>query len=109
VTAQLFSDHRETWGCWSTSEWEGDDLKIVTHYLDEQPLLDSNAAKRSAGRDYYAADNEMWRVASIPISVQYEWLTKHGVDLGKDEHWPAVKRLLNSSDYRYLKTADIII
>ncbi len=109
MTAQLFRDNRKDWGCYSTTEWDGDTLNIVTHFLDEQPLLDATASKRSAGRDYYARDPDMWRVASVPISVQYEWLTKHGVDMHNDDHWPAVQRLLNSSDYRYLKTADIII
>jgi hypothetical protein len=92
-----------------TIEFEGEDVSIVTKWDDLATVLDDTAAKRSAGREYYARDPEMWRVAHIPIGIQYEWITKHGVDLWNRDHQPAVKRLLNSSDYRYLKTADIII
>jgi hypothetical protein len=76
---------------------------------DVEPILEANKAKQSAGRDYYARDKDMWRVASIPILIQYKWLIEHGVDVHKEDHWPGVKRLLNSSDYRYLKTAEVII
>lgn len=80
------------------------------HYTqDVEAILEENKKKQSAGRDYYAHDDEMWRVASIPILVQYKWLTEHGVDVMNQDHWPKVRQLLNSSDYRYLKTAEVII
>lgn len=106
-----FRDLTATHGLSSDIEFDdaNDTFSIVTKYQDVQPTLDLNTAKRNAGREYYAADDDMWRVASIPIGVQMEWLSKYGVKFWEEEHWPAVKRLLNSSDYRYLKTADIII
>jgi hypothetical protein len=56
---------------------------------------------------------DMERVASIPIGVMYEWKVKHNVDAWKysscEETRKRVNALLNSSDYRYLKTRDIII
>ena len=80
------------------------------HYVqDAEPIIESNKAKQSMGRDYYARDNEMWRVASIPIGVQYKWMVEHGIDVMNKDHWPGVKRLLNSNEWRYLKTAEIII
>jgi hypothetical protein len=90
--------------------WETTDYGFQLHYeQDVEKILDLNKAKQRAGRDYYAQDKEMWRVASIPITIQMEWMTKHGVDIHNDDHWPRVQRLLNDPDYRYLKTADIII
>lgn len=75
---------------------------------DCEPIIEANKRKQSMGRDYYAADSEMWKVASIPLLVQFEWLQKYGIDdVTAPEHWPRVQKLLNSSDYRYLKTADI--
>ena len=99
------------YGVSQTIEFDDAGGKVHIHsaYADVQPTLDYNTVKRNAGREYYARDKEMWRVASIPIGVQYEWLIKFGVDFGNVDHWPKVKQLLNSSDYRYLKTADIII
>lgn len=76
---------------------------------DVEPLLDYNKAKQSAGREYYASDNEMWKVASIPVTVQYEWLRRYGVDPLHPEHHDLLARLLNDPEWRYLKTAEIII
>ena len=76
---------------------------------DCEPILDLNKAKRSMGKEYYAADPDMWKVAEIPIVVQMKWLCEHGVDIYNRDHWPAVKRLLNSNEWRYLKTAEVII
>jgi hypothetical protein len=51
----------------------------------------------------------MVHVASIPTVVQLKWLTEYGVDLTNKDHMPAVKRLLNSDEWRYLKVRHIII
>lgn len=83
---------------------------FALHYTqDAEPILDSNKAKQSLGREYYAHDNEMWRVASVPIGVQYEWITKFGVDPLAQGNEDLLRRLLNSNEYRYLKTAEVII
>lgn len=74
-----------------------------------QDILDLNAAKRAEGRNYYARDSEMWRAASIPIGVQYEWMTKYGVDVYNPEHADGVLKLLDDPDWRYLKTAEIML
>ena len=77
---------------------------------DVEPILEMNKYKQSLGRAYYANDKDMWRVASIPMIVQHKWLVEHGIrDVTAPEYWPKVRTLLNSSDWRYLKTAEIII
>lgn len=81
----------------------------IEYEQDAQPIIELNKAKQKAGRAYYAQDDEMWRVASIPVGVQMKWLVEHGVDVHNEEHWPRVKRLLNDPEWRYLKTAEIII
>lgn len=82
---------------------------VLRYRHDAQPVLDLNAAKRSMGRDFYASDKDLWKAAEIPIGVQYKWLIEHGVDVLNKDHWPKVRRLLNDPEWRYLKTADIII
>lgn len=83
---------------------------LITNEQDVEAILDSNKAKMNMGREYYASDPDMWKVASIPIVVQYEWATKYGItDVTAEEHWPKVRRLLNSNEWRYLKTAEVII
>lgn len=49
------------------------------------------------------------KAAEIPIGVMFEWLTKYGIDFWNPNHKAGVRRLLNSSDYRYLKCRNIII
>jgi hypothetical protein len=76
-----------------------------------QRHLDQNALARNHLNTGRMGDME--HVASIPIGVMYEWKVKHGVDAWNytscEETRRKVNRLLNSSDYRYLKTRDIII
>lgn len=80
------------------------------HYSqDAGPILEANKIKQNMGREYYAKDPDMWKVAAIPIGVQMIWLTKYGVDVYNDDHWPKVRKLLNDSEWRYLKTAEVII
>lgn len=89
---------------------DADDGGCMLHYeQDTAPIIELNKQKQLAGREYYAADPDMWKVASIPVIVQMKWLTEYGVDVMNPDHHKAVDRLLNSSDWRYLKTADIII
>jgi hypothetical protein len=106
--SKRFFDHCPMTG---VTEWyEETDTGFNLHYeQDCEPIVEANKAKQSSGRAYYAKDNEMWKVASIPITVQYQWLTKHGVDVMNRDHWHGVKRLLNDPEWRYLKTAEIII
>lgn len=90
--------------------WEDtDDGFLLRYEQDVEDILELNKAKQSAGRDYYAQDPELWRVASIPVVVQMDWMTKYGIDILNEDHWPRVKKLLNSNEYRYLKTAEIQI
>ena len=85
------------------------DSVLVRHEFDPRhtkAILDQNkeAANHTSGRM-----GDMAKVASIPTSVAYEWITKFGVNLWNPQHQDAVKRLLNSSDYRYLKCRNVII
>jgi hypothetical protein len=85
-----------------------DDGSVDVRYegFDVAPILDANKALQNEDFDRRA---DMWHVASIPVSVMYEWLVKHGVNAWNPRHSKDVKRLLNSSDYRYLKTKDVVI
>ena len=89
---------------------ETDDGLALHYTQDVEPLLDLNKAKQNAGRSYYAADPDMWKVASIPIVVQYEWMRRYGIpDVTKPEYQPLIRKLLNSNEWRYLKTAEVMI
>lgn len=93
-----------------TTWYEDTDTGFNLKYeQDSEDILELNKAKQKMGREYYAQDDEMWRVASIPVIVQMKWMVEKGVDVLNPDHWPAVKRLLNDPEWRYLKTAEVII
>ena len=75
----------------------------IEHIEDIQPLIDSN--KKLQQEDHSIRD-EFRLSARIPMTVVYEWKRKFGVDLLNKDHKDAVKKLLNSPDYRYLKTTN---
>ena len=68
---------------------------------DLTKLLDQN--KRLQQEDHHIKD-ELRLSARIPVTIYYEWKNKFGVDLYDKNHAQAVRKLLNSPDYRYLKT-----
>jgi hypothetical protein len=74
-------------------------------------ILDIN--KIEANHHNTGRMGDMERAARIPIEVMYEWKIKFGVDAWRYAADPDVRkrvnRLLNSSDYRYLKCRDIIL
>jgi len=75
----------------------------IEHIENIQPLIDSN--KKLQNEDHHKAD-EFRLSARIPNMVVYEWKRKFGVDVFNKDHAQAVKKLLNSPDYRYLKTTN---
>lgn len=94
---------------WFVSTDKGFDLITET---DVSPIIESNKAKQSMGREYYAADKDMWRVASIPNIVLLQWATELGIPASKvysDEFAEVINKRINSSDFRDLKTADVRI
>ena len=93
-------------GTTETNVADDDDGTITVHKeQDVTELLDRNADLRNTG----AADNGikkgLWLYASIPLAVQYEMLTKHGINIHNKDHWPRMFELINT-DYPYLKTTN---
>lgn len=82
------------------------DSVMVRYESNDAPIIEQNKALQNEDFD---RREDMWHAASIPVGIMYEWLAKYGVNAWNPEHMPAVKKLLNSSDYRYLKTKNIII
>lgn len=92
--------------------FEATDDGFRIHYQqDVEGILERNKScaldgKWGGGRD---RSGEFQKVAEIPIVVQMKWLTEEGIDVYNKDHWKAVQRKLNSNEYRYLKTAEVII
>lgn len=73
---------------------------------DATPIFDFNKESQAEGFD---KRSEMWHAAKIPNVVLMEWVTKHGVRYWDKNHAPAVKRLLNSDEYRHLRVKHFIL
>jgi hypothetical protein len=82
------------------------DVKHVFH--DVSPILDANKRSQMDKAGTRMGDG-MEKVAHIPTAIIYEWINKHGINLYNPDHQDGVKRLLNSSDYRWLKCREIFI
>jgi hypothetical protein len=85
---------------------DASDTTIIRYEQDVEPILDANK------HDLNHADKKMGElahVARVPIGVQLEWYVKHGVRMWDPNHKKAVARLLDSSDYRYLKRMPIML
>ena len=78
---------------------------IVTKSQDVEPLLDHTKALRNAGATDSGIKRGLWHYCSIPVPVQYEMLTKHGINIHNKDHWPRMFELINT-DYPYLKTTN---
>jgi hypothetical protein len=79
---------------------ESDDKTIVSYEQDCQPILDRNKWHQNHG-EHRMGDGYL--AASIPSSIMLKWLVEYGVDVMNKDHGEAVKRLLNSPDWKYLK------
>lgn len=79
---------------------ESEDRTILEYEQDCQQILDRNKEWQNHG-NHKMGDG--FHAASIPSSVMLKWLVEYGVDVMNKDHMPAVKRLLNSSEWMHLK------
>lgn len=86
-----------------------DQMTIGRRSLDVEPILDRNKALANHTDGWTSPAHDMRHVASIPIDVTFIWLQRYGVRAWDRNHWPAVRRLLNDSEWRYLKCQHVII
>lgn len=89
----------------STDEATGQ--SFIRYEQDCSSILDDNKAADTHGELDRRSD--FWHVAKVPSIVILKWITEHGVDLFNPDHKEGVRRLLNSSEYAYLKRAPIVI
>lgn len=103
----LFDRDAET-GAVETFEAFGDEEFAIRRRADVQPIIDRN--KELANHtDGWNADKTMRHVARIPVEVMYLWVEKYGIRAWDRNHAEGVRRLLNSNEWRYLRTQEIII
>lgn len=83
---------------------DGDQMRVV-HEQDVRGILDANkrlANEASVTRD--GIKNDLLHYASIPNSLIIKWKQELGVDVFDKNDRKKVFSLLNSPEYKYLKT-----
>jgi hypothetical protein len=81
------------------------DTTYVGTYQDITPILELNKALQND--ENYSKDgikDEWWHMCKIPNLVIEKWRNEKGIDVLNKDHWPAVKKLLNDPEYKWLKT-----
>lgn len=85
-----------------------DDLTDTTTIHHDQigvdEMLARNKALQKEGAAHFKHDKEFWHAAHVPNSVIMKWKVEEGIDFYNPDHWNAVKRKLNSSEYAHLRT-----
>lgn len=89
VTTEVFDLDEQTWH--------------IRRTQDVEPILDAN--KHDANHaENYTPSRDLKHVARIPFVVAELWRNEHGVDVFNPSHAPAVARLLNSNEWKFLRT-----
>ena len=70
---------------------------------DCDPFLDENKRRQNDG-DGYSPSRDLKQLADIPLVVIEAWM-KEGLNIFREEDWPAIRRRLNDPDYRWLRTS----
>lgn len=107
MTERLFDyDPHTGMKTWFSSSEDNEGTWQFRYEQDTSPILDHNKEMQAESFD---KRSEMWHAAKIPNVVLMEWMTKHGVRYWDKNHAPAVKRLLNSDEYRHLRVRHFIM
>jgi hypothetical protein len=80
---------------------------------DVTDILEANKEAQTYGNHYKhkTKEGEWWHAAHIPNCVGVDILDKTGINIYSDdpEHLKAFNKLLNSSDYRWLRSSEFTI
>lgn len=86
--------------CRARMDGYSDEL-TVEHHEDVEPYLDRNKAQQN---EPVNRRSDFRMAASVPMTVYLKILHETGIDIMNRDHWPAVRRMLNDPDNKYLKT-----
>lgn len=90
----------------SEFEGHGDGSFTLHQSSDLQAFVDNNTAMQNSGFDGYTSKSKDFRyVGEIPNILSEKWRIEEGINVYDKNDWPAVKKKLNSIEFRKLRTA----
>lgn len=81
------------------------DRTVIETVQDVEPILEQNKALQNSDDAGWSPTRDLRRAARIPDIIILKWRIEEGIDVFDPDHWPAVKRKLNSSEYLWLRSA----
>jgi Mor family transcriptional regulator len=91
-------------------DYLGDGVVELYHEQDCSQIIEQNksrqADKTKFARQMRKKGGDVWHYASVPNIVIMEWKKKLNVDLFNRNDEKKVLQLLNSPDYKWLRTSD---
>jgi len=102
--ARQLLDYDPTTGVSCYFDWDAQEQARVIHTQDTAAAIDR--AKERANKTAITDDgikNDMWHYAHVPVLIQMEMLSKHGVDFNDPNQRAAVFHLINT-EYPHCKT-----
>jgi hypothetical protein len=92
-------------GAVATFEYDDAEGKAYIHQeTDVSGIIEQNKVLQNHTDGWTGPDKTMRRAAHIPNAVIEMWKLRYGVDVLNRDHWPAVQRLLNDPEWRFLRT-----
>ena len=87
---------------------ETNDITHIEHTQDCTAGLDAMKALHGTSIQKDGVKHGWMHGAWIPDIIQIKWMKEEGIkDIYAEEYWPKIKKLLNSPDYRYLKSGSM--
>jgi len=80
----------------------------IEHKQDVEGIIELNKHLHNTTHQRDGIKKGWVHAAIIPEIVQIKWRKEFGIkNIYDEEYWPKVRALLNSPDYRYLKTGNM--
>jgi len=100
-------DHNAEWGITKLFHRHHDGDWTYQMVQDIEPIIEANKDEQNSG---ISQDGPLGRrVARIPLVLIAEIQKTYGIDFYNRDHWPALKRLLNSSEFSHLRTDNTVL
>jgi len=90
-------------------DYLGDGVMELYHEQDCRPIIEANKSRQADKTKFkrqMRKPSDIWHYASIPNIVIHKWKKELGVNLFDRNHEKKVMELLNSPDYKWLRTSD---
>ena len=96
-----------------TAEWHHYDHSSKKTFIktvqDCEGIIEANKRKQNShNTSRFSKKNDYYHFASVPNTVLVEWKKKYNIDWNNKDDLPKIEKLLQSNEYRYLRTVDRI-